>query len=174
MNTPQKTPRNTLHRLLRHLFFTGARARRAFPPDTLKFIQALIARSEQVQRAEIRLAIEAALPVAEVFAGLTSRQRARRLFALHGIWDTQENTGILLYVNLADHRVEIIADRGVEHLIGKDQWHKVCQAMTSGFSRGEYVAGVEASLTLLSGLLAEVLPADGARDNELSNKPLML
>lgn len=163
-----------LHRLVRHLSSTGNRARSVFPPEALRAIQVAIARCEQTHRAEIRVAIEAALPVADIVAGMTSRQRARQLFAHHGIWDTQENTGILLYVNLADHRVEIIADRGVEPLLDRQQWLSICQTITSGFSRGDHVAGVTAALQLLGDFLTTVLPASGTQDNELSNKPLLL
>ncbi|MGI4850242.1 MAG: TPM domain-containing protein [Janthinobacterium lividum] len=165
---------NMLHRIMRHLIITRRHARRAFPAASLKSIQATIARGEQRHRAEVRLVIEPALSLRDALAGMSARQRARELFAFHHIWDTEENCGILVYVNLADHRVELIADRGVQRLLHADQWQAVCQTMADGFARHDHPGAVNAALDQLGDMLALCLPATGARPNELSNAPLMI
>jgi uncharacterized membrane protein len=48
---------------------------------------------------------------------VTDRQRALALFADYGIWDTEDNCGVLVYVNLADRKVDIVADRGIDRRI---------------------------------------------------------
>jgi uncharacterized membrane protein len=161
-------------RLLRHLFTTTAAGRRAFPPHTLKAIQAAIARGEKLHRAEVRLVIEPGLPIPEVLNGASSRERARDLFSHYRIWDTEENCGVLIYVNLADRKVEIVADRGVGRALGAGDWQAVCRTMTSGFAHGAFHDSVIAALEQLNALLQQHYPADGSTANELPNRPLII
>jgi uncharacterized membrane protein len=163
-----------LTRVMRHLRTTTAAGRRTFPDSALKAIQATIAGGEKMHRAEVRLIVEPALPIPAVLDGKSSRERARELFAQYRIWDTEENCGILIYINLADHKVEIIADRTVGRLLGAQDWQEVCRTMTKGFARGEYHESVIAGLKQLNDMLATRFPADGSSSNELSNRPLIL
>lgn len=165
---------NKISRVLRHLFTTTAAGRRTFPAPTLKAIQATIAIGEKVHRAEVRMVVEPALPIHDVLAGTSSRERARELFTHYRIWDTEENCGILIYINLADHKVEIIADRTVGRVLSAADWQAVCKTMTQGFSHGEYHDSVVAGLKQLNDLLATRFPSNGSSSNELSNRPLIL
>lgn len=164
----------TISRTLRHLFTTRIAGRRAFPNETLKAIQAAIASGESLHRAEMRLIVEPALTIHAALAGISSRERARELFSDYRIWDTEENCGILVYINLADHKVEIVADRGVGKLLPAKEWQAVCQTMTQGFARGAFHDSAIAGLTQLNDLLKTQFPAAGARPNELSNRPVVL
>jgi uncharacterized membrane protein len=164
----------TLKRLMRHLRTTTADGRRAFPVSALKAIQTAIARGEDAHRAEIRLVVEPALSAQEVLAGVTTRQRARELFSDYRIWDTEENCGVLIYVNLADHKVEIVADRTVNRLVTAAEWQDICRAMTKEFARGAFEESTIAALKQLNTLLQERFPSTGERPNQLSNRPLIL
>ncbi len=164
----------TLSRLWKHLITTSAAGRRAFPAATLKAIEQIIADGETRHRAEVRMIVEPALSLPAVLQHVSSRERARELFAHYRVWDTEENCGVLVYVNLADHKVEIVADRGVGRAIAAADWQAVCRTMTQGFARGAYHDSVLAALDRLNRLLAERYPADGARGNELSDKPVVL
>ncbi len=164
----------TLPRMRKHLFTTRAAGRRAFPAATLQAIQDTIAEGEAQHRAEIRVAIEPALAAAAVLRGVPARARARELFSHYQIWDTEENCGILLYVNLADHKVEIVADRTVARLLDASEWQAVCATMTSGFARGEFHASAVAALRQLNALLETRLPAHGPRPNQLPDRPIVL
>ncbi|MBC7500973.1 MAG: TPM domain-containing protein [Herminiimonas sp.] len=165
---------NKFKRTVRHLMTTTAAGKKAFPDAALKAIQKAIAEGEQQHRAEMRLIIEPALDFDTAWAGITSRQRARELFSQYGIWDTEENCGILVYINLADHKVEIIADRGVDRVLEKHDWASVCQTMTQGFARGEFGTSAVAGIEQLNVLLKNRFATDGSRDNQLSNRPLVL
>ena len=105
---------------------------------------------------------------------MSARERARELFAQYGIWDTEENCGILVYIDLADHKVEIIADRAVNRLLATADWQAVCRTMTEGYARGDYRDSTIAGMRQLNELLAAQFPADGSRPNQLSNRPLVL
>ncbi len=163
-----------LKRLLRHLSTTTWAGRRYFPAHTLKAIQASIAAGENLHRAEVRLIVEPALTLSAVLNGVSARVRARELFAQYGIWDTEENCGVLIYINLADHKVEIIADRMVGRAVSAQEWQSVCQFMTHGFALGEFHDTAVAALVQLNALLGSKMPASGRRDNQLSDQPLIL
>ena len=167
-------PVNRLTRALRHWRTGTAAGRRAFPQETLADIAGAITAGEQTHRSELRLIVEAAMPVELVWAGVTNRQRALALFAEHGVWDTEDNCGVLIYVNLAERAIDIVADRAVGRRIDGATWRAVCAAMTAGFARGEFRASTLSAIERVNRLLQEHFPASGARPNELPDSPLML
>lgn len=164
----------TLSRIWRHLVTTSADARRVFPPATLDAIQKAIAHGEVLHRAEVRLIIEPSLTIQAVLNGTTSRERALELFSTYRIWDTEENCGVLIYIELADHKVEIVADRAANRVISEAEWQEICQTMTRGFASKIYGDSVIAALEKLNALLHERFPDDGSRPNQLSDQPVML
>jgi uncharacterized membrane protein len=161
-------------RLWRHLTTGQASGRRAFPKDVLADIQKTIAEGEQMHRAEVRIIIEPALPLDDVLDDIHPRARARTLFSDYRIWDTEENCGVLIYLNLADHQLEIVADRGVGRLVQPAEWQAVCDTMTGQLRQGAYRDSTIAALRQLNALLADKLPASGDRVNQLSDKPIIL
>jgi uncharacterized membrane protein len=163
-----------LRRALRHLFSTRNEAERAFPPDALAAITEAITAGEQTHRGEVRLIVEKGLPMSLAWAGVTNRQRAIALFADYGIWDTEDNCGVLIYVNLADRKVDIIADRGIDRRIDAATWQAVCDTMTRGFARGEFRAATLGAIAQVNQLLRSHFPSGGARPNELPDQPVML
>jgi uncharacterized membrane protein len=163
-----------VRRLLRHWKTSAAHGRRAFPQEALAAIATAIAAGEQTHRSELRLIVEAAMPLGAVWAGVTNRQRALALFAEHGVWDTEDNCGVLIYVNLAEHKVDIVADRNVNRKIDAPTWQAVCRTMTDGFGRGQFQTSTLAAVARISELLRQHFPADGANVNELPDNPIML
>ncbi len=95
--------------------FLGARpnSRALFRSEALKAIEDAIGLSESTHSGEIRFAVEGALEPHDVWAGKTPRARALEVFARLGVWDTEANNGVLIYLLLADRDVEIVADRGL-------------------------------------------------------------
>lgn len=165
---------NTLSRFFKHLTTTTGFGRRAFPEETLKAIEDAIADGEKRHRAEIRVIVEPSLAAPAVLGGQSPRERARELFAHYGVWDTEENCGVLVYINLADHQVEIVADRGIGRTVAAQDWQAICRTMTQGFARGDYHNSTLAALAQLNALLQEHYPDDGSTRNQLANRPVML
>ena len=161
-------------RVLRHWRSSKADAQRAFPDSTLEAVAQAITAGEQTHRGEVRFIVEKSLPTDEVWDGVTNRQRALALFADYGIWDTEENCGVLIYVNLADHKVDIVADRGIDRKIDEATWQAVCRTMTEGFRQGRFHDATLAAIEQVNALLRQHFPSNGARPNELPDKPLML
>lgn len=168
------THRFRIARWFAHLRNTSGTGRRLFPLATLKAIRAAIADGEGRHRAEIRLIVEPGMPLALVWQGMTSRERARDVFARYRVWDTAENCGVLIYVNLADRKVEIVADRGVGSVLSAAEWQAICHAMTHGFARGNFHDSTLTGLAQLNDLLAQRFPSHGAGGQELSDRPLIL
>ena len=105
-----------------------------------------------------------------------ARQRATMVFAKLRVWDTEANNGVLLYVDLADHAIEIVADRGIARHVPRHEWEAICNVVREHFRRGAFEAGVLAGVQAIGTLLARHFPlAPGAvNPNELSDKPAVL
>jgi uncharacterized membrane protein len=165
---------NRLARALRHVRTSAADGRRAFPQETLAAIALAITAGEQTHRSELRLIVEASMPFDAIWAGVSNRQRALALFAEHGVWDTEDNCGVLIYINLAERAVDIVADRNVDRRIDSATWQAVCATMTAGFARGKFHESTVAAVAQVNALLRTHFPSNGTRANELPDNPIMM
>ncbi len=163
-----------INRIARHLMMTDWQVKRAFPPDTLVTIERAIKASETAHVGEIRFVVEGALDGAPLFKGQSARERAIDVFSQLRIWDTEHNTGVLIYLLLADRDVEVVADRAIHAKAGSRQWESICRAMEIAFKRGDYEAGVVSGIQAVSGQLIKHFPAGGGGRNELPDQPAML
>jgi uncharacterized membrane protein len=163
-------------RWLRHAFATQGKLARAFPVQSLAAIQQAIAESERTHGGEIRVAIEGALEPREIWAGKAPRQRALEVFASLGVWDTEANNGVLIYLLVADRDVEIVADRGFNGKVEAAEWARICAAMERELRAGHYERGVADGVRDIGSLLARHFPPlPGGRDeNELPDRPAIL
>jgi uncharacterized membrane protein len=159
-------------RALKHLFTPHWVALRPFPASALRAIEGAIKSSERLHRGEIRFAIEGPLHVGTL--RLAPRARARQVFSQLGVWDTEENTGVLIYVQLVDRRIEIVADRGIAQRVAQAEWDAVCRAMEHAFKREQYQSGALDAIRAVTDILARHFPATGANPNELPDKPAVL
>jgi uncharacterized membrane protein len=163
-----------VRRALKHLFTPAWVVRHAFPQAALDRIQGAIAASEKRHRGEIRFAVEGALDFIPLVRGLTPRERALEVFSLLRVWDTEENTGVLLYLQLLDRDIEIVADRGISRVIAHAQWEAICQRMEAAFRAGRYEAGMLEGINEVTELLVRHFPAGSANADELADKPALL
>jgi uncharacterized membrane protein len=161
-------------RVLRHLFTDHWSVRRAFPPAAMRAIRDQIGEQEKRHGGELRFAVEASLPFPRLWRGQDARSRAVELFGQLRVWDTEHNSGVLIYLLLADQRVEIVADRGIHGKVGAAAWEAICGEMQRSFAAGRFEQGVNFGIAAISDLLAtHYLPARG-RANELPNEPVVL
>ena len=167
-----------LRRLLRHIVATHWRTRILFPASTLDAIEEAIGRAERAHAGEIRFAIETSLAPLHVIADLTPRARALDVFAQLRVWDTEANNGVLIYVQMADHSVEIVADRGVAGRVGQAEWAGVCRMMEEHFRARRFKIGSVAGVEAVGALLARHFPAQAPRQsavgNQLPDRPTLL
>lgn len=165
----------SMARFLKHIFCFPWRVRTAFPESSLKAIEAAIAASERSHLGELRFVVETALDIGELWRGVTPRERAIDVFSLCRVWDTEQNSGVLIYLLLADHQVEIVADRGIDARVGSAVWETICLAMEERFRAGEFERGVIEGIVAISKLLQQHFPAGQLENpNELSDVPVLL
>jgi len=163
-----------LSRMLRHLLLPNWWLQRSFSRADLSAISDAIAACERTHRGELRFVVEGPLPLASLRQGSTSRRRAIELFASQRVWDTEENSGILIYVQLVDRRVEILADRGIAARVAQAEWDAICRAMEASFRKGEWRQGALQAVARAGELLARYFPAGQSNPNELPDQPLVL
>jgi uncharacterized membrane protein len=161
-------------RIVKHLLVTDGQVRRAFPRSALTTIEQAIKASESAHVGEIRFAVEGALDGMPLFQGQTARDRAIELFSQLRVWDTQDNSGLLIYLLLADRAVEIVADRGIDARVGGQEWSRVCRQMETAFAQSNYEGGVLGGVQAVTQHLVKHFPADGRSGNELPDQPVVL
>jgi uncharacterized membrane protein len=161
-------------RTCRHLFATRWGTRKRFTAAARARIEAAIAAVERRHAGEIRFAIETALDLPELWFGVTPRERAVNAFGQLGVWDTAGNNGVLIYVLMADHDVEIVADRAIAARVGQGEWDAICREMEREFRAGNYAEGAEAGIAGVGRLLARHFPGRGGDRDEQPDAPVIL
>lgn len=163
-----------LGRFLKHLFLPGWWSHLRFPEASMARIEAAIAASERQHHGEICFAVETTLDMGPLLRGRTPRQRAQEVFAEQGLWDTEANNGVLIYLLLADRDVEIIADRGVSSRVDPAEWQAICQRMEASLRAGDFEVGVLRAIDDIHQHLCRLYPRAGEDMNELTNRPFRL
>lgn len=163
-----------LLRILKHLLTPDWLARRPFDAAALSRIESAIRQSERAHRGEIRFAMEGGFNLMPLLQGLTPRARAIAVFSELRVWDTEENTGVLVYLQLVDRDFEMVADRGISARVKQSEWDEICVRMEAAFRARRFEEGVLIGLREINALLARQFPAHGQNPNELSNKPVVL
>jgi uncharacterized membrane protein len=161
-------------RALKHLFATRWGTRRRFTPEVLSRIESQIAELERLHAGEIRFAIETALDLPDLWYGTTPRERAVTVFGTLGVWDTAGSNGVLIYVLMADHDVEIVADRAIAARVPQAGWEAVSREMKDHFQAGRFAEGADAGIEGVGRLLAAHFPGGTGDRNEQPDRPVML
>lgn len=146
------------------------------PAEDLPVIAEAISRNEALHNGQICFAIERSLGFVNVINGLTARERAHQVFAQLRVWDTARNSGVLIYLLTAEHRIELIADRGFHEVVSAEQWRGVCQLLEDRLHQGDATHAVVDAIDQISVLIAGHYPrsAADAAANELPDLPVVL
>ncbi len=168
-----------LLRLLRHRWFDERTVRRTITSDVRERLLQRVRASEQHHSGEIRIFIEAGLPMGYLWLKAETRaiirQRALTLFGKLRVWDTEHNNGVLIYLLLAERAIEIVADRGINRHLSPQQWQGMISRMRSAFREGQFEEGLTLALEEISAVLVQHFPleAGAANPNELPDAPLI-
>ena len=161
-------------RLCKHLGTLPSATHRYFPVASLRRIEQAIAKSEATHSGQIRFVVEGNLDAIDILRKKSGKKRAIEIFSQLRVWDTEENNGVLIYLLLADHDFEILADRGVHHHVGEVGWEKISQQMEKCFRQGQFEEGVLQGIEQIGQHLAQHYPAKGNNPNELPNAPVLM
>jgi uncharacterized membrane protein len=163
----------------RHRWMDERAAERAVPPAMAEQLQARVRASEERHSGEIVVCVEAALPNSYLWrAGRVMPmqavifERALSWFGKLRVWDTEHNNGVLIYLMLAERRVEIVADRGISRHVPDAHWQTVAQHLGEHLQTGDFDSGLTQALQEVSALLVQHFPlqAGEANPNELCNR----
>lgn len=164
-----------MRRLLANLFGGWFQLPRRFPAALLDEMAAAVATGERTHRGEICFAIESRLSPLVVLDGLDAPARAQQVFAQLRVWDTECNSGVLFYVLMAEHRIEIVADRGIAARVTTAEWDAICTRMRECYASGRWRDGSFEGIAAAHALLARHFPGgDEANTEELSDRPVLL
>ena len=168
-------PLQRLTRLLRHRWADG-RLRRVLTPEVLQRLGQRVAASERRHTGQIRICAEGGLPLSYLWRGASARERAITQFGKLRVWDTEHNNGVLIYLLLAEHASEIVADRGLAQRVPEATWHTLVQRLGQALRAGQYEDGLTEVLADVSALLVAHFPASGHApgSNELPDAPVLL
>ena len=162
-------------RLVRHFVASYWHVQRYFPTRTRARITRAIGRAESRHTAQMRFVVEASLTPHQLLHRVSARERALAVFSSLRIWDTAANNGVLIYVLLGDHAVEIIADRGVASQVDQAQtWVPILLQLQQAFAAGQYEAGALGAIDAVATELSRHFPSDGAHPDELPNAITLL
>ena len=163
-----------IKRIFKHLVVPRWTVTRMFPAAAMKAIENAIGESERSHDGELRFAVEGGLKLWLLLHERTPRARAIEMFARLGMWDTEHNSGVLIYVQAVDRHIEIIADRGINAKVEQRQWDAIAGRMQTEFRAQRYEAGVIEGMREITALLARHFPPTGANPDELPDAPVVL
>jgi hypothetical protein len=163
-----------LKRIIRHLLAPQWVVTRKFPATTMQAIENAVRASERLHDGELRFAVEGGLNLWLLLNGRTPRARALEMFSRLRVWDTEHNSGVLIYVQVVDRRIEIVADRGINVKVEQRQWDAIARRMEIEFRAQRYEAGAIEGMREITALLAQHFPPTGANPDELPNAPVVL
>ena len=164
-----------IKRILRHRWRDEGDTRRAIPPALLDKLAQHIAQSERRHTGEVRIYVEAGLPLSYLWRDAKPRERAVAIFGKLGVWDTEQNNGVLIYLLLAEHAIEVVADRGLARHVPEAQWREIVAHMRDAFRAGRYEEGLAQAVDEVTACLVKHFPATpGAPNaNELPDAPVL-
>lgn len=165
-------------RLLRHRLAEDA-ARAGLSPQVLDRLAKAVERSEHFHCGEIRVCVEGGLPWGHLWRRVSARERAVALFGALGVWDTEHNSGVLIYLLVADRAIEIVADRGIASRVTAADWQAVLSALTPALQVGRFDEGLAQAIHAVDRLLQAHFPLAESpggltAPNELPNQPVVL
>ncbi len=168
-----------LSRIFKHSWHSDALAQSAIPPDLLDRLAVQVKRSEAGHSGEIRIFVEPGLPMSyltrsDSMAHIT-RERALAMFGKLRVWDTTHNNGVLIYLLLAERRIEIVADRGLNERVTAETWPNLVKRMSAAFKAGDYETGLTEAVQEVSALLQQhfALRVGQTNPNELPDQPVL-
>ena len=175
-NRQQRIMWQKIKRIFKHRWQDESDSRKAVPAELAERLRRRVVASEQRHTGEVRICVEAGLPLSYLWRNATARQRAVTLFGKFRVWDTAHNNGVLIYLLLADHAIEIVADRGLNAVVSPAQWQEMIRHLSQALRDNRYEDGLTQALEEVSAVLVEhfALPSGAANPDELSDLVVLM
>jgi uncharacterized membrane protein len=173
---------NLMQRMARawsHRWHDERDAHRALPEAVVDRVSQRVAASEARHSGEVRICVEASLPLSYALSNVPTAQivheRAINQFSKLRVWDTEANNGVLIYVQLLERQIEIVADRGLNARVSATEWQAVIERMRAAFRESRFEDGLTEALAEVSALLVQHFPLAPGQVNpdELPNRVVL-
>ena len=102
------------------------------------------------------------------------RNRAIALFKASTERRTHSRTGVLIYLSLAEHRAEIVADEAIVAKVSPDAWGAAMAVLIDHLKAGKPGEGMAAAVAAIGDVLAEHFPHSGTDPDEMPNRMIYL
>ncbi len=167
-----KTNKNSekcLKRWWRQMIFVPILQSRWLTKEIKTSLSKQVTEAEKGHRGEVFLIVENHLPIKTAYYQ-GCRGRAIDLFSQYRVWDTEENTGVLVYVNICEHNLQIVADRGINKHVSSNVWQILCDKAILGLKKGEFETSLNHLLVEIGNLLHQYYYLEhDPQGNELSD-----
>jgi uncharacterized membrane protein len=163
-----------IKRIFNTFFRTLLKVNKFFSKEFLDEITKIIDKSEEQHGGQIQFVIERSLPISCILKNYTARDRALELFASLGVWDTEGNNGVMIYLLLSERNLEIIADRGIDRVAGERCWENICKDMESKLRNSDYENALKTGIEQITELLKAHYPKTSTECTELADKTVIL
>ena len=91
-------------------------------------------------------------------------------FTAHGLHYTKAHTGILILASLLEHRVVVLADKGINDKVSARTWDELVQILTAGLKSGDACDAFCKAIERCGEILAQHFPRSAEDQDELANK----
>ncbi len=158
-------------RWIRHWWLDADNARRIITPAGLARLETRVRESETRHRGELRLCVQASLSPMQLWRGVSSQERAIDLFSRLRVWDTEHNNGVLIYLQLADHRIEILADRGLNRHTTPEAWQAMASRLGGALREGRFEDGLNEAIDQVGALMRQHYPVTDSHHPDVNELP---
>lgn len=97
-------------------------------------------------------------------------ETARSAFVAHGLMNTRERTGVLLFVSLREHRVQILGDKGIHEKVGDAFWKAEADLLVQAIREGRPADGMVQAIRDIGSKLKAHFPKRAGDTNELADE----
>lgn len=99
---------------------------------------------------------------------------AAAAFQHNRLRNTEDSTGILIYISLYERRVKVLGDDGINTKLTQDDWQHICDTIIARFKTKQYTNGIVEGISLSGKLLAEHFPIKEGDKDELANELVII
>ena len=134
-----------------------------FTDEQSVLIQQSIADAERMCSGEIRVHIDMRCK-GDVLV------QAKKVFEKLKMHETAERNGVLIYLALADKKLAILGDKGINDKVPEGFWDLAYSSMRKCFSEANYAEGLQIGIGMAGEKLRTYFPYQSDDRNELSNE----
>ncbi|ACF46834.1 MAG: TPM domain-containing protein [Prosthecochloris sp.] len=89
------------------------------------------------------------------------------------VYNTRDHSGILLYISLFEHRVRVVADKGISAVVSQAEWDTIVQRIIQAIRTGKQAEAIMEAVDMCGDILSKHFPSKPDDTNELDNSVII-